>query len=165
MKINLEKTAFNLSALHCLHVRPFGRLVFLLPRASKMGSRRAQRSTPGASKMSPPRIENEASGSLLGARWAAKAAPKPPLAGSWGLGAVLGRSWRLLVPSWAPRTPRASGRPLWEPLLQFRLGGLENPIVSLNLNAFVQASRCLVFSCGHVPDLLVQLPQRGTRLP
>ena len=50
-----------------------------------------------------PRV---ASGGLLGAM-AAKAGPRPPLGGLFGRssapGAVLGRPWRRLRPSWASR--------------------------------------------------------------
>ena len=42
---DLEKTVFNGSALHVLHVRLVWRLVSCCPGASKMGARRAQQST------------------------------------------------------------------------------------------------------------------------
>ena len=52
--------------------------------------------TSGGWKIAPGRVQNgllEASGGLLGDRWAVKTARKPNLGGSW---VRLGRSWRLL---------------------------------------------------------------------
>ena len=136
--------------------------------ALKMGSRGLGKSTPGGAKMTPrgwnfvPRgVPNgfpEASGGLLGARWASggrRPADGRPTEGSWSrLGAVLGPSWRLLGPFWPPpgEARGGSGRSFLKVFWDVRRGSQKSEhvcIVFLFLGVYFYA-----ICCPLLPSLL-----------
>ena len=113
----------------------------LLPGRLPKKRRKLRKWSPGGSKIDPRRRQNcflEASGGLLGARWAPGGRPGRSETAS---GRLLGRSWRLLGRSWdAPGAswgrlgpPGAlpggsrggSGRPFWEVMLEASPGRLK----------------------------------------
>ena len=93
------------------------------------------KSSPAGANNRSPRGQQSPPGGLLGALWdqVGPRCPPRPLGGSWAaLGAVLGRPWRLLGPSWASRKgPRqlpggsrgSSGRPFCAVSLRWAPGG------------------------------------------